>query len=276
MKADRRDTALFVVGELDHNALDFVEELPVPQVRPSFAFVIVMLGLMLPLGTSLSGCVVAAVGGTAAAGYSVFAEDLPPEQQLRDVAIKAQIKQSWGAFNQALVDRIGITVFDGDVLITGRVPSPRWRNEAVRRAWRIAGVKQVFNEVTIGPDTHFIDAAHDEWITTELRGMLIADINVKSINYVITTFDRVVYLMGVARNQAELNLVINHARTVAGVRRVISFVRLLGTHPPPLPPGEPPPPPPDETPPPSAVAPPSGQPTPLTGNGAPIKAQPLN
>ncbi|MGH6989663.1 MAG: BON domain-containing protein [Stellaceae bacterium] len=225
--------------------------------------------MIIPLATSLSGCVIAAVGGTAIGGYSVLAEDLSPEQQLRDVAIKVQIQQVWGRFNQAMVDRLGATVFDGRVLITGRVPNRHWRDVAVRRAWRVAGVRQVFDEITIGPNTHFIDAARDEWITTELRGILIADINIKSINYVITTFDRVVYLMGVARNQAELNLVINHARTVAGVQRVISFVRLLGSEPASPPPGEPPPPPT------AASAPTSTQPTPLAAPGGQIKVQPL-
>jgi osmotically-inducible protein OsmY len=240
--------------------------LPVPHYRPSAAFAIATLGLMIPLGASLSGCVVAAVGGTAVAGYSVLAEDLPPAQQVRDVAIKAQVQQAWGRFNQALVDRLDATVFDGEVLITGRVPSRRWRDEAVRRAWRVAGVKQVFDEIRIGPQTHFIDSARDEWITTELRSILIADINVKSINYVIKTTDRVVYLMGFARNQAELNLVVNHARTVAGVRHVISFVRLLGTHAAPPPGGAPPPPPPSSS---------AAEPPPPARPAGRIEAQPL-
>jgi hypothetical protein len=38
--------------------------------------------------------------------------------------------------------------------------------------------------------------------------------------------------MGIARSQAELDKVIGHARTVAGVRRVTPFVRLLAAMPP--------------------------------------------
>lgn len=238
--------------------------------QPRAAVAVAILGLVLPLASSLSGCVVAAVGGGAVAGYSVFAEDLSPEQQMRDIAIKTQVQQAWGAFNQDLAYRLDATVFDGQVLITGRVPNPHWRDEAVRRAWRVAGVRQVFDEVAIGPDTHFVDTARDTWITTELRSILIADINVKSINYVIKTSDRVVYLLGVARNQGELNLVINHARTVAGVRRVISFVRLIGAAPMPAPP-------PGAAPPPPPGAPPNGAPPPPPGSpGGAIKAQPLN
>jgi osmotically-inducible protein OsmY len=214
--------------------------LPVIHFRSAGGVAIATFVVLAPLGCSLSGCVAAAIGGGAVAGYSVFAENLSPGQQVRDVAIATTIKQSWGAFNQDLAYRLDATVFDGRVLITGRVPSRRWRDEAVRRAWRVAGVRRVFDETEIGPDTHFIDSARDSWITAELRGELVADVNVKSINYTVKTSDGVLYLMGFARNRAELNIVIGHARTIAGVRRVVSFVRLLGSPevnvPPPTPP----------------------------------------
>jgi len=38
----------------------------------------------------------------------------------------------------------------------------------------------------------------------------------------------VVYLMGVAQNQAELNRVIETARTISGVKQVVSYVKLAG------------------------------------------------
>jgi osmotically-inducible protein OsmY len=181
---------------------------------------------LLAAGATLSGCIVAPVGG-AVAGYAVIAEDLSPGQQFRDVGIKAAVEASWGGVSQELAHRLDATVFDGQVLITGRVPSHRWRAEAARLARRTAGVQRVFDQIKVGPDTHFIDSARDSWIATQLRGELVADIDVKSINYVIETSDGVVYLMGFARTQPELDRVIGRARTVAGVRRVVSFVRVL-------------------------------------------------
>jgi len=197
----------------------------------SAALAVVTIGVLGATGASLSGCVIAAAGSGAVTGYAVLAEDLSPEQQLRDYAIAAQVTQSWGDFNQELAHRLGVTVFDGQVLITGHVPERRWREEAVRRAWRVDGVRRVYDEIGVGPDTRFIDAARDTWITTQLRGELIADINVKSINYTIKTDEGIVYILGVARTPIELDLVTGHARTVAGVRRVVSFVRMLGAGP---------------------------------------------
>jgi osmotically-inducible protein OsmY len=181
---------------------------------------------LLAAGATLSGCIVAPVGG-AVAGYAVLGEDLSPGQQFRDVGIKAAVQAAWGSVSPELADRLDATVFDGQVLITGRVPNRRRRAEAVRLARRVAGVQRVFDQVVVGPDTHFIDSARDSWIAAQLRGELVADIDVKSIDYVIETSDAVVYLMGFARTQPELDRVIGRARTVAGVRRVVSFVRVL-------------------------------------------------
>jgi osmotically-inducible protein OsmY len=194
----------------------------------SAVMAVVTLGALGAMGASLSGCVVAAAGG-AASGYAILGEDLSPDQQLRDYQIKAEVGGAWGAFSQEMAHRLDATVFDGGVLITGRAPDRRWREEAVRRVWRVHGVRRVFDEVAVGPDTHFIDSARDAWITTQLRGALIADMNVKSINYVIRTNDRLVYIMGVARSRRERDEVIGHARTIAGVRRVMSFVTVLPT-----------------------------------------------
>lgn len=192
----------------------------------SHAAIAAAFAALLAMGVALSGCIVAA-GGGAVAGYSVIAEDLSPEQQFRDYGIKAAVQASWGAYNQELAHHLDATVFDGQVLVTGRVPDQHWKEEAVRRAQNVKGVRRVFDEVKVGPDTHFIDDARDTWITTQLRGKLVADVDIKSINYTIKTTDGVTYILGFARTEPELDRVVGHARNIAGVRQVTPLVRVL-------------------------------------------------
>jgi osmotically-inducible protein OsmY len=195
-------------------------------IRFSSVSAIAIVGAMLPAVLSVSGCVVAVAGG-GVAGYSMLASELPAAQQMRDVGIKAEIGQSWGLYNQDMVHLLKATVFDSEVLLTGHVPSEEWRAEAVKRAERVGGVKKVDDEIVVGPDTHFVDSARDTWITTRLRGELIGDPNIKSINYTITTDDSRVYVMGIARTQDELARVAEHARTIPEVRNVSTLVRVL-------------------------------------------------
>jgi len=200
--------------------------MPVSRTASQAAIAAAVAGL-LAAGTTLSGCIVPVVGGGAVAGYAVLAEDLSPEQQLRDYATKAEVEAAWGAYDEALAHRLDATVFDGQVLITGRVPDGRMKEEAAQRAQSVKNVRRVFDEAEVGPDTHFIDDARDTWITTQLRGELVADISVKSINYTIKTTDGVTYILGLARTQPELDRVVDHARTVAGVRQVTPLMRVL-------------------------------------------------
>jgi len=136
---------------------------------PSRLRALLLVGTLLAVAPSLAGCVVAAAGAGVAGGYSVLAQELSPEQQVKDAAIKAVIKQSWGNYNQQVVAGLTATVYDGRVLITGRVPQEDWRDEAVKRAWQADGVREVYNEIEVGPDTHFMTEARDTLISTQLR-----------------------------------------------------------------------------------------------------------
>jgi osmotically-inducible protein OsmY len=187
---------------------------------------------MLGLAPSLAGCLVLAAGaGGAAGGYAIMGKELSPEQQVKDTATRAVIRQSWGDYNQEVAHDLDATVYDGRVLVTGRVPQEAWRQEAVKLAWKADGVKEVYDEIEVGPDTHFMDEARDTVISTRLRNDLMWDGQVKSVNYTIRTEDGVVYVIGSARSQQELNRVTDYARNIPNVRRVVSYVRIRSGEP---------------------------------------------
>lgn len=212
-------------------------------------------GTVLVMAPSLSGCILAAAGAGAASGYTVFGQELGPDQQLRDTTIHAVIRASWGKYNEEVAHDLDCTVYDGRVLITGRLPNEDMRDEAVKLAWKADNVKEVYNEIVVGPDTHFVDEVRDTTISTRLRNDLRFDSHIRSINYNVTTEDGVVYVIGSARSQTELDRVTDYARNTANVRRVVSYVRIRGGAPEPqaaaaAPAAAPPPPPgPGDTPP---------------------------
>ena len=187
---------------------------------------------LLALAPALAGCVVAAAGAGAAGGYSVLGQELSPEQQVRDKAIAAEIRKNWGDYNQEVAHDLDATVYDGRVLVTGRVPQEAWRGEAVKRAWQAQGVKEVYDEIEVGADTHFMDEARDTTISSRLRSDLLFDKYIKSINFTVTTENGVVYIIGSARSQEELNRVTDYARNIANVRRVVSYIRIRSGAPP--------------------------------------------
>jgi len=105
------------------------------------------------------------------------------------------------------------------------VPSDDKRALAVKIAWADADVKDVINEVLVS-ENPLSDLANDTWITTQLKSKMTFDTDVLAINYTIETVGAVIYLIGIAQDEAELKRVINHARSIKYVKRVVNHVRV--------------------------------------------------
>jgi osmotically-inducible protein OsmY len=122
---------------------------------------------------------------------------------------------------------VNLQVEEGRVLLSGNVRLPEQRVEAVRLAWQAPGVREVINEINVDDTSGLGNYARDTWITTELEATLLLDNAVSSIDYSVETVNQVIYLMGVAQSQAELDRVIGHAKEISYVRRVVSYVLLV-------------------------------------------------
>ena len=87
-------------------------------------------------------------------------------------------------------------------------------------------MREVINEIRIARDRGIAGYSRDTWITATLRSRLLLDRDIASVNYTIDTVGKIVYLMGIAQDAAELARVKAHARDVSYVRRVVSYVVL--------------------------------------------------
>jgi osmotically-inducible protein OsmY len=165
------------------------------------------------------------VGAGTTAGLAASQERGIPGA-VSDNVIAAGINKKWLEHDVDLFMKLGVEVHDGQVLLTGVVPDPEARIEAVRLAWEVDGVKQVFNEIEVSDESGLLDKARDRLITARLRTDLMLDNRVNSLNYTIDTVNGVVYILGIAQNEAELARVTDHARNMEYVRRVIPHVRI--------------------------------------------------
>ncbi|PJB73314.1 MAG: phospholipid-binding domain-containing protein [Alphaproteobacteria bacterium CG_4_9_14_3_um_filter_47_13] len=172
----------------------------------------------------------AAAGAGAALGISAAREG-GISSTASDLKIKALISDKWFRYDLGTFTKLNLTVNQGRVLITGVVQNPDHRVEAVRLAWQVEGVSQVINEIRVAEGEGLPGYVRDQWITTRLRTAMTFDRNIQSINYSIDTVAGTVYLMGVAQNQAELNKVIEVARTIPHVMQVVNYVKMAGETP---------------------------------------------
>ncbi len=172
----------------------------------------------------LSGCVGMVVGGAATAGVAAY-QERGIKGVARDTATSTTIRAKLLDADQKLFSDVGIEVYEGRALLTGRVPTEEMRAEAVKIAWGVSDVKDVINEIVIS-ENPLSDIANDSWITTQLKSNMTLDKEILAINYSIETVGAVIYLIGIAQDEAELQRVINYARNIKYVKRVVSHVRI--------------------------------------------------
>ena len=178
-----------------------------------------------------AACMVSACGPETAVGVAATASTAAMEERgfsaaVGDATIKAELNARFFGQSTDLWEGLSVQVVEGRVLLSGKVREPDMRVSAVRIAWRVDGVREVINEIKLTDRSVTGSMARDTWISTKLKARLLFDRDVLAINYSIVTVGGVIYLMGIAQNQAELDRVINHARDIADVRGVVSYVQL--------------------------------------------------
>ena len=182
---------------------------------------------LLFLITCLSGCASTLLGGAAVVGLASV-----QERSMKDAAIDMKLglqlqKKLFTLSKEKLFGSVDVIIIEQRVMMIGNVESQELRDLASQAAWEISPkIKDVLNEITIGEKSTIISEAKDARISLSLSGLLIGDSDISDINFNHSVSEQVIFLIGIAQDDEELNKVINHARTVKGVKKVINHIIL--------------------------------------------------
>lgn len=135
---------------------------------------------------------------------------------------RVNILKADAAFENA---RVNIDSFNGFVLLTGQVPTEHLRQLAGNTVGAINSVRQVHNELQVGPEARFGSQSLDAWITTKVKSRLVAS-SIQSRRVHIITEAQTVFLMGlVSRHEADR--IAEVARTSDGVKQVVKVFEYI-------------------------------------------------
>ena len=185
-----------------------------------YKFLVVAFSILL-----ISGCTTAFVTG-ASKVVLIEKEERSFNNFVEDTIILAQLKNSYFSNNEKIFFNVNVEVLEGKVLLTGSVEQIDERIEATKLAWGIEGVNEVINEIQINNDDSILDYADDLVIKTKIKAKLLLNTDIFNLNYSVEVVNGVVYLIGIAQNKEELDLVINISENTYGTKNVISYVRL--------------------------------------------------
>lgn len=155
------------------------------------------------------------------------ADERSTNTMVSDASIKTQLIHAFVQkdVNDMLVN-VDPYVHEGRVLLTGKANSQETVIEVVNIAWGIVGVREVINELKVDARDQPDSYAKDAVISGQVKSRLFLEKNINSVNYTVETVDGVVYMMGIAQDQIELERAAAVAATTSGVRKVVSHVRL--------------------------------------------------
>jgi len=175
---------------------------------------------MLPLVLLLSGC--PAVVLTGAGAGVVAAEDRRTVGTMAEdegIELKA-LNRATERFGDKI--HLNVTSYNRRVLLTGEAPDRATREELHRIAHGVENVRNVFNEVTVGPPSSVGARSKDTLITSKVKARLVDSDKVNALHVKVVTEADVVYLMGLLKRD-EAREAVALARTTEDVKRVVTL-----------------------------------------------------
>lgn len=118
--------------------------------------------------------------------------------------------------------RIVVVSYNGVVLLAGQVPNASLKPIAVRAASNggIRGIKQVHDDLQVGPIAGLLARSNDSWITSKIKSAMLANGNVPSTRIKVVTENGIVYLLGLVTHK-EGQVAASVARDCSGVQKVV-------------------------------------------------------
>lgn len=173
----------------------------------------------------LQGCVPAVIVGGAAAGVMTAHDRRSTGTQTDDETAEWKAMQSIPAQYKEMT-HANFTAYNRRLLITGEAPSEEAKSGIEAKVRMIDGLREVYNELGIGPASSLGSRSTDSFITSKVKARLV-DTNQVSANHIKVVTERgIVYLMGIV-SEREAKVAVAVARTTDGVRKVVNVMEVV-------------------------------------------------
>ena len=119
---------------------------------------------------------------------------------------------------------ITVSVMNGKVLLAGNIDNQEKRLELIKKVWWIDGVKEIYNEVEIGPQISFSEKTEDFIFETKIKNRLLLEPGIYSNNYSVDVVNGNVYIMGISSDIEEKTKIENFLNNMNDIKKLILLV----------------------------------------------------
>ena len=177
--------------------------------------------------TLISGCVGYSSTGVLGTGVSVAMDPRTIGTQIDDSLMQKNLRAKLILMDSAYLLKVKTKVLDGRIFITGKVNTVEEKIKITKMGWEIKGARSVKNDLKIKEEFNFKQTAKDVLITSQLKTAMIANKKIKSANYDIDTYKKIIYVYGISQDEVERAEVINEAKQVLDVEDVVTSIFLI-------------------------------------------------
>jgi hyperosmotically inducible periplasmic protein len=179
-----------------------------------------MIGLL-----TIWGCAPVVIGAGAAGAYKVATEERTFGRMWDDSNLTATIKAELSQDPIVNAPDVDVDTKDGNVVLSGVVTSEEQITRAVKIAGSYEGVKSVTNNLQVGSKT-IGDVIGDKVIVSKIKGKLIAEPGIRSMNIDVDAQKGVVTLTGLVYDPLVKEQIIKIAEETAGTVRVVDHIQV--------------------------------------------------
>ena len=179
------------------------------------------------IGIIFSGCVGVSSKGIFGTGVSVALDPRTIGTQIDDSIMQKNLAARILIKDKKYLLSVSSKVLDGRIFLTGKVENPEEKLQLTKLAWETKGARSVRNDIKIKEKFNFKKSAKDILITSQFRTALILNKNIKATNYQIDTYEKKIYVYGIALTSEEKDLVISEAKEILDVENVIASIVLV-------------------------------------------------
>jgi len=193
---------------------------------------LLLASILIANSLMLTGCLPAIQGASTISTIITTTNDRRSAGEVLDDRTIMFRMLAWPNQDASLKDaHLNFMVYGRSVLITGEVPSHTVRDYAVQQAKiQDPKIKQVFNEITVGPNSGLLSRSKDIAITTQVE-TLFHDQEVFHPTLVrVMTESQTVYLMG-AVTQREADKAVKSAKKAKWATKIVKRFDYLKTRP---------------------------------------------
>ncbi len=182
-------------------------------------FLLVKIINLLIISLLVNSCAIATTTGSLVGSASTSARGF--SGTLEDTYLMSKIVSKITLMKLSNFSNITVSVINGKVLLAGNIENQEKRLELIKKVWWVDGVKEVLNELEIGPRTSFSQKAEDFIFEAKIEKRLLFEPGIFSNNYSVNVVNGKVYVMGISSDIEEKIKVENFLNNMNDIKKLI-------------------------------------------------------